>query len=106
MWSTMESRGTATVTVKANAKPNTTLYALQLEIVTNVKSRATMCHIVRNAILEMLEGGEEVPLRIQEEEVLNTESLTVRTVKITVKSVPLIGAKPCRNWISTRINNI
>ena len=70
---------------------------LQLEIVTNVSSRATTRHIVQTAILDMLQGGEEVLLRTEAGEVLNTESSTVRTVKITVKGVPLIGAKLCGN---------
>ena len=79
--------------------------ALQLEIVTNVRSWVTTRHIVQTAILEMLQGGEEVLLRTEAGEVLNTESSTVRTVKTTVRGVSPIGVKACENWISTRVNN-
>ena len=36
--------------------------------------------------------------------ILNTESSTVHTVKITVSGAALIDAKVCGNWISKRVN--
>ena len=104
VWSTMQSKGTASVSAKVT-KPATTLYSND----GNTEVKCYGCNKTGHFKSNCPESGGQsgqgkgrgvAAKKVEPSGFLNTESLTALTVKMIVRIVTRTNVTVCTNWIS------